>query len=337
MRLALGPQRGLRAASLPPSARPPGKDRPKAPKGRKARGARAGRCLPARARHEGSVTQAAGSGETRVNGPGKQCPVRRTQQEPNHLGAHSAPGLPPGQPWSRRATREPGARAGFPAHPRSLAASRPQCGSSRASPGPRARRRSARDIRAEKAWRPGPGALSLRFPAAAQAPSVTARTPPPPTPAPPAQTLRWPCPVPPAALGQASALLPPPRARRASPSRRRRKETEHRPPRPITGHRSRSRTVAALPTSAQADMQRQGRGVGGDSKLETAVPRLLRRDNGGHPRALSAGHPRAPVTATRSPDAALAEKADPRPGARDARRPPPGWAGRGGWESRRRR
>lgn len=69
------------------------------------------------------------------------------------------------------------------------------------------------------------------------------------------------------------ALLPQPRARRAQLSWRRQKETEHRPPRPSAGHRSRSRTVAALPTSAQADMQRQG-GEKKNSKLETAVPRL---------------------------------------------------------------
>nr|CAI9706793.1 unnamed protein product [Rangifer tarandus platyrhynchus] len=127
--------------------------------------------------------------------------------------------------------------------------------------------------------------------------------PPPATPAPPAQPLRWPCPVPPAALGQPSArsfLRLGPAALRSPGDA---EKSEQRPPRPSTGHRSRSRTVAALPTSAQADMQRQG-GGGGDSKLEMAVPRLLRRENGRHPRALSAGHPKAPVTATRSPDAA---------------------------------
>lgn len=103
------------------------------------------------------------------------------------------------------------------------------------------------------------------------------------------------------------ALLPQPRAHRAPLSRRRRKETQHRPPLPSAGHRSRSRTVAALPTSAQADMQRREKKK---KKFKTGngCPPPLRRENSEHPRAPSAGHPRARVTATRSPDAAPRRK-----------------------------
>lgn len=208
--MALGPQRGLRAASLSPSARPPGKDGPKAPKGRKARSVRAGRRLPARARHEGSVTQAAGSGETGVDGPGKQCPARRTQQEPKHLRAHSAPGLPPGQPWSRCATRS------------GLSRSSPQFGGLTAPVRvfPRVSRpQGATPKRARQNSRGESLAPSLlRFPAAAQAPSVPHA---PPTPHAGSSRTAFPVAVPRYSRrpGPAfRALLPPPRARRSLPA-----------------------------------------------------------------------------------------------------------------------
>lgn len=207
LRLALGPRPGLRAASCPSSARPPGKDGSKAPKGRGAR-ARAGAALarpgpPRRLRDP----KAAGSGETRVGEPESTGQANRAPHgelgKGRNTGEPPRPRPSPGRPWPAH-----GAGAGSPGglSPLIPAARRPRgagAGLPRASPGCPRGGAEARVVRGEKARRPGPGALSLgspgRRPGALWLHAPPASRPPPGQP--PAHS---PCrPAPPAALGPA--------------------------------------------------------------------------------------------------------------------------------------
>lgn len=186
---------GARAPARPPRSLPaslgaaPGERRVEGTERARGQGRACRAALASRARREDSVTRRRPGLGRREWGSGSQRARQTVPLTENSARAETPRSPPrprpsPGRPWSRRTALEPGARVGFPAHPCSSAASRRRRGSSRASPGPRARRRGARVVRGEKARRPGPGALSLGSPAAAQAPLVTrtTRIPPPPSP-----------------------------------------------------------------------------------------------------------------------------------------------------------
>ena len=284
-----GPARPPPQPPCLPRRGPQGKRGGRHGKGTGARGARAGPRPPAGARREGSEIQA-GSGETRVGGEAGG-PARQTVPKAAAAGgeqrrsrttfpeAPPAPGTFQGglQAGAQRGSRGPGLAFSLP--PRSPAAplpSRRLRGTGAAlpaclqAPGRGAPRRTRRPGGESQA--PGTRALYPVSPAATQAPSP----PLPPQPGPFRRLCahrhpsgrgsgrRAAVPRSSAALGQPSApsfSSPGPAAPRAPTDKGAPERDGHRPPLPCAAHRSRSRSVAAPPTSvylcAQAEMQRQ--------------------------------------------------------------------------------
>lgn len=293
--LALGALRGLPAASLPPSARPPGQRGAEGTESEPEPGAR--QPGPGDTGRVWENKSGGRSGWTGQANSSQRAPRRQLQEENNQEAEPPSPRRSPLQARSRAAL-EP-ARSEGAGDPGWLSRSRPAARRLSSPPGgfgaserlsPRASRpqgavrRGARGGRAGRPRRPGPrlGPLCPRPPRRRPRPpshsSGSARTDTPAAAAPVAEGLAVPRSS--ATLGQPSAPSFPslgPAAPRAPTDKGAPERDGHRPPLPCAGHRSKSRTVAAPPTSvylcAQAEMQRQKKKKK-NSKLETAVPTL---------------------------------------------------------------
>lgn len=291
-----------------------------------------GACQPGPPR--GSVTRkAAGSGETSggagVSGPGKPCPSRRTQQGPKHPEPPDPGHLQDG-PEPAHGAGAAGARVGFPAHPCSSAASRGAGadGFSRVSR-PRARRRGARVVRGESQ---APRTRGPVFRVPGRRPGARLHAPPASRPLPGQLLLHR-------LSGGRARSTPPPlgqRPARSFPSLRAAPlsgDAENSAP--ATTRQRRSPLAVQNSSSASPPAHRRTYSVEKkNSKLETAVPASKegeRRASARAQRGRRRGLPRR--AARRGPSPKRLTPA--RPGARHP--PPSGWAGREGWDSRRRR